>query len=132
MPNTLLIRDETFQGICLQERQLTMEAEWVSVREIVAARVIQEVEAYNQKVTSTLSSFIQRRSAERLLKEEGRKEKKREVDAEKQVYIALEAFYGNGYFVLINSVQAESLDQLVQINPQTVVSFLQLAPLVGA
>lgn len=131
MLKTLLIRDETIQGTYVQERQLAMETEYVSVREIVAVRVILEVEAYNHKADSTLSSFIQLRFAERFLKQTNHKEKRREIDAEKQVYIALDAFHSNAYFILINSVQAESLDQLVQINPQTVVSFLQLTPLVG-
>ncbi len=39
----------------------------------------------------------------------------RTIDGEKQVYTALDAFMKNGYFVLIDNLQAESLEQKVNV-----------------
>ena len=56
---------------------------------------------------------------------------RRQVDAEKQVYVAPDAFQKNGYFVFINDMQAESLDQEVVVTEDLKVSFVKLTPLVG-
>jgi hypothetical protein len=47
------------------------------------------------------------------------------------VYIALDAFNKNGYFVLVDNKQAESLDQEVKLSPVSSVKFVKLTPLVG-
>jgi hypothetical protein len=41
---------------------------------------------------------------------------RRKVDPEKQYFVALDAFFKNGYFVLIDNIQAESPEQMVVIN----------------
>ena len=56
---------------------------------------------------------------------------RKKVDGEKQYLVVLDAFSKNGYFVLIDSIQAESLEQMVVINDETEVSFVKLTPLVG-
>ena len=53
------------------------------------------------------------------------------ANPEKQLQIALEAFEGNGYFVLINDRQAESLDDEVVVTADATISFVKLTPLVG-
>ena len=53
------------------------------------------------------------------------------MDAEKQIYIALDAFLKNGYFILIDNFQAHELDQQVDVKPSTQLSFVKLTPLVG-
>ena len=55
----------------------------------------------------------------------------RAIDAERQVYIALDAFQKNGFFVLVDDLQAESLEQVVRLRSGTEVSFVKLTPLVG-
>ena len=44
---------------------------------------------------------------------------------------ALEAFEANGFFLLVNDRQVESLDQVVPIQETTTVSFVKLVQLVG-
>ena len=56
---------------------------------------------------------------------------KKKVDAEKQYLVALDAFQKNGFFILIDNIQSESLEQMVVINKNTNISFLKLTPLVG-
>lgn len=41
---------------------------------------------------------------------------RRKIDPEKQYAIALDAFLKNGYFVLIDNIQAEDPEQMVVIN----------------
>jgi hypothetical protein len=40
-------------------------------------------------------------------------------------------FLKNGYFVLIDNIQAETLEQEILLTNKTTVSFVKLTPLVG-
>ncbi|MEL6844488.1 MAG: hypothetical protein AAFP02_14855 [Bacteroidota bacterium] len=131
MSNTLLIRDETFQGTCIRQQHLELEGEKASIREIIAARVMLEVATYNQKAGKVFEGLIEAHPVERALNRTKARKKALTIDPEEQVYLAWEAFNRNRYFVLVNSVQAESLDEVVPFHTNTVVSFLKLTPLVG-
>ncbi len=126
----LTITDETATGDITNEIAVPFETPDTTVKDIIAARVTEEVNAYNNKATDYFRGLIQPSEAEQTLN--GFKMKKRaHVDAEKQVYIALNAFQRNGFFVFINDRQAEELDEPVQLTDSTKVSFLKLTPLVG-
>jgi hypothetical protein len=56
---------------------------------------------------------------------------RRKVDWEAQYQLALEAFARNGFFILVNDHQVESLDETILLTPATQVSFIRLIPLVG-
>lgn len=131
MPSTLLrITDETATGDVTNEITIPFEVSETTVKDIISARVISEVDAYNNRATDYFRGLIQPSDAEQTLN--GFKMKKvKKVDAEKQVYVALNAFQRNGFFVFINDRQAESLDEVVQLTDSTRVSFLKLTPLVG-
>lgn len=126
----ILIKDETFSGKVLQEITLHFSAQTVTIKEIITARVLKEVDDYNQKLPSHFIGLIEPTDAERTLN--GYKLKPKQViDGEKQVYIALDAFQKNGFFVLVDQIQSESLAQEVALKADTVVSFIKLTPLVG-
>ena len=127
---TITIKDETFAGKILQEIQLHFQSNTVSVSEIISSRVRKEVENYNNKLPKYFNGLVEPTDAEKTLN--GYKLKNRKlIDAEKQVYIALDAFQKNGFFVLIDNQQSESLDQQVELNDKTAISFIKLTPLVG-
>jgi len=127
---TITIKDEDFAGKLIRELNLDFSSETVTVKEIITKRVKQEVEAYNQKLPEYFNGLIEPSEAERTIN--GFKLKPRKlIDIEKQVYIALDAFQKNGYFLLVDNVQAESLDQPVVLSQDTVISFVKLTPLVG-
>lgn len=130
MPVTVIIRDETAGGKTLTEIPVTFNSELITVKEIIQARVHAEVSAYNQKLPEYFHGLVQPTDAEQTLNGYRLKER-RQVDAEKQCFIALDAFLKNGYFVLIDDIQAESLDQMISINSDTNISFVKLTPLVG-
>lgn len=127
---TLTIQDETATGKILNQLLLEVQNEITTVREIIKARVYQEVEAYNERLPEYFNGLIQPTDTERELN--GYKLKtRRTIDFEKQYYVALDAFQKNGYFVLVDNQQAETLDQEILVTDHTTVSFVKLTPLVG-
>ena len=130
MPVSITIKDETATGKIFNEVAVSFNAELVTVKEIIEQRVTVEAEQYNSKMSGYFNGLVQPGDAEKALNGYKLKEKKK-VDAEKQVYAALEAFSKNAYFVLIDNIQAESLEQMILINNKTEISFIKLTPLVG-
>lgn len=127
---TLKIKDETATGKIYNELAVKFNGGLVTVKEIIEQRVIAEADEYNNRLTGYFNGLVQPKEAEKVLNGYKLKDKKK-VDAEKQVYSALEAFNKNVYFVLIDNIQAESLDQMILINDKTEISFIKLTPLVG-
>ena len=127
---TITIKDETFAGKILQELNIEFETELVTVRDIIAGRVIKEVEQYNNKMPVYFNGLIEPSDAEKTLN--GYKLKPKVlIDGEKQVYIALNAFQNNGFFVLVDNIQSENLDQEIPLRKDLKISFIKLTPLVG-
>ena len=127
---TIAIKDENFSGSIIHEINLDFQQENVTVRDIITQRVIQEVENYNQKLPAYFNGLVEPSDAEKTIN--GFKLTTRKmIDAEKQVYVALDAFTKNGYFLLIDTVQSESLEQEVFLKSTTSISFIKLTPLVG-
>ena len=128
---TLSIKDETTSGKIINEVPVSFASELTSVKEIIQARVSAEVEAYNNKLPDYFQGLVQPKDAERTLNGYKLKERRQKIDVEKQCLVALDAFKKNGYFVLIDNIQAESLEQMVVISLNTQISFVKLTPLVG-
>ena len=130
MAYQLRIKDETAGGKILNEIIISLQHELVSVKEIISSRVTSEVETYNQRLPQYFQGLVQPEATEKTIN--GYKMPKRKlIDAEQQVYIALDAFIRNAYFVLIDQKQAMSLDEMVLLTPDTEVSFVKLTPLIG-
>lgn len=130
MKYVIKIKDETFPGKILNEIEIALNKEVVTVKDIIEARVVAEVEAYNNRLPEFYNGLVQPTDAEVTLNGY-RTRNKAKIDPEKQVYVALNAFLNNAYFVLVDRIQAESLEQEVVLGPDTSVSFLKLTPLVG-
>ena len=126
----LKIRDTTPSGGIIDEVTLSLKSNRVTIKDIIEARVLAEVERYNNSLPEYFKGLVQPTDAERTLNGYRMKTRK-QVDAEKQVYIALDAFQKNGYFILVDQFQADQLDQEVEITTHTQVNFLKLTPLVG-
>ena len=135
MPVTLTIRDETASGEVYDERPLEFPSERITVRELIRARVYQEVQDFNRKRDEQIfRGLVQPTDTERFLngrRTEYRLKKHREIEWKSQFEKAREAFEGIGFLVLIDEKQAESLDQEFVIGHGTQVSFVKLTPLVG-
>lgn len=129
-PFTVRIKDETAGGKTTGEIDVRFNTELISVKDIIKARVTAEVEAYNNKMPAYFNGLVQPNEAEKTINGFKLKQK-RKIDAEKQCYTALDAFNKNAYFVLIDNIQADSLEQMIVINKNTEISFIKLTPLVG-
>ncbi len=129
MSISVLIRDES-PGRTHTETRVDLPSERLKVRDLIQARVYREVEAFNNSQHDVYRGLVQPDQTEVTLN--GFKmERKRRIDPEKQYLIALDAFVKNGYFVIVNDAQAESLDEEVLLNENSVVAFVRLVPLVG-
>ena len=126
----LTILDENASGSILHRLELEISQEMLTVRELIARRVHEEVAAYNERQGGVFQGLVQPTESERVLNGY-RLQPQHLIDAEQQVYRALEAFQQNGFFVLVNNQQVESLDEEVWLGSGATASFLKLTPLVG-
>jgi hypothetical protein len=134
MSTTLKIRDETtfsFRSEDDEEFTLDVPAERITVRELIRARVYGEVRDFNLSHPEYFRGLVQPSDAERTLN--GFKVRQgRRIDPEKQFEKAIEAFYRNGFLVLVDDRQVDELEEEIEVRPETTtVTFLKLVPLVG-
>jgi len=132
MLTQLLIRDETTAslGKPIHTFTVAVSGESISARELIEARVTQEVEKYNNEMPAVVKLLVRPSDAEQTLN--GFKlPKKRHIDPQAQVQKAVEAFEGNGFIVLVDDRQVETLDECITLRPEMEVIFMKLVPLVG-
>jgi hypothetical protein len=130
MATTLTIHDETTSGQKTNTFTIDCLTERLTVRDLIKARIYQEVQDYNLKEPEYFRGLVEPTYAERVLN--GFKLKtRRKIDWQEQYQRALEAFERNGFFVLVGDRQSESLDEDFMVKVDTEVSFVKLVPLVG-
>lgn len=125
----LKVRDENGFGQVSNELELRFDRIEVSVSDIITERVMTEVALHNRQTADYQHALVVPTEQEQRLN--GPRGKRKPVDAEKQIAVALHAFKTNGFFILVDDYQAENLEDMVVIRPDTVVSFIKLTPLVG-
>lgn len=126
----VVIVDELLNGTIINNFELEIQSNGITARDLIQMRVVHEVEKYNNEKSDYYLGLVKPSEAETTLNGYKLKDKKY-VDAEEQVYIALDAFNKNGYFMLVNDIQIENLDQIIYLNSHSKVSFIKLTPLVG-
>ncbi len=110
--------------------EVEFQEEVVTLKVVIETRVRKEVDDFNTKLPDYFNGLVQPTSAEKTLNGYRMRERKK-IDAETQVYIALDAFQKGAYFVMVNSRQVESLEDKVKITADAKVRFMKLTPLVG-
>ncbi len=128
--HTISIKDETATGKIIEEISLEYEEESITVQELIKARVYAEVQKNKKPVFSPEPSGLGQ-FQEKNKFEEQQKYFDSLSDAEKQFYIALDAFQKNNFFIVFNNEQLDSLDQKIELKENTPVSFIKLTQLVG-
>ncbi len=124
---TIKIKDESASGKLLNEIALQFEKEYISVEELISARIKLEVLKYQENLDSYREGLVLPTDMESRLN----KKAKIAIDVEKQIYVALDAFNKNAFFILVNDEQVDQLDQKFLVDSSTKVSFIKLTPLVG-
>lgn len=133
MRNTVRIKDElSFNFDKPNEYFFTLDfpSKFVTPREIIRERVFCEVKDYNEKTPEVFNGLVQPTGAERVLNGFRMREKKK-IDAQEQYKRAIEAFERNGFIMLVDDLQIETLDEQIEIEPEMEITFLKLVPLVG-
>ncbi|MCL9807028.1 hypothetical protein NAT51_15950 [Flavobacterium amniphilum] len=126
----ILISDELLNGTVTNQFEIEVQSASITVEELITKRVTAEIESYNKRLPGYFNGLVEPTNAERTLN--GYKLKAKQlIDTEKQVYIALNAFQKNGFFILVDNQQLEELDQLVTFRNDSKISFVKLTPLVG-
>jgi hypothetical protein len=127
---TITVRDETATGRPEAEFALNLPTERIRVRELIRARVFQEVKDYNANQSGHFRGLVQPTDTEMTIN--GFKlRKRREIDAQAQYEKAIDAFSSNGFLVLVDDRQVTDLDEEIALAPSTEVAFVRLVPLVG-
>jgi hypothetical protein len=128
--HTIRIKEETSGGNIVSEMKVKLAAEVVSIKDIIEAKVNAQVETQYQQLDGIYNGLVEPADTEKMLNVYSQRPAAK-ISTEKQVNAALDAFRQNNFFMLIDNIQAESLDQMVVINDKTEVSFLKLTSLVG-
>lgn len=130
MSATLTIRDQTTAGQDVNEFTLEVLSERITVRELIRSRVYQEVKDHNTSRPGYFRGLVQPTEAEETLN--GYKLRRaRQIDWRPQYEQAIAAFESNGIIILVDDRQVDSLDEEIEVRPETSVTFLKLVPLVG-
>jgi hypothetical protein len=133
MINTIKIKDEfsfNFDGANDYFMTLDFASKFVTPRQIIRERIFREVQNYNEKTPEVFNGLVQPTGAERILNGFKMRERKK-IDAQQQYKHAVEAFERNGFIMLVDDLQIETLDEQIEIEPDMEISFLKLVPLVG-
>ena len=132
---TLSLRDETLSGAPPGGAAGADAWEWapptetLTVRELIRARVYQEVRDANAGRATRGRMLVTPAAREAALN--GEPKKPRPVNWRAQFGAACEAFEQNRILVLVDDVQAESLDQTIDVATTSEVTFLKLTLLAG-
>lgn len=130
MSVALKIVDETLSGEKTREFTLELVSSRINARELIRSRVRQEVEEYNARQPEIYHGLVQPTETEKTLNGY-RLRRRRKLDWREESEKAIEAFRRNGFLILVNDRQIESLDEEFVIDAGTKVTFIKLVPLVG-
>ncbi len=129
---SLIIQDETLLGDVLHRLELSFEQTTITVADLISERVKQEVMRQNEQQENRYY-LIQPSEKELLLNKKNIaiKPPKTLIDAEKQIYVALDAFQKNYFLILVGNQQVERLDEKIILSDTLPISFVKMTPLVG-
>lgn len=122
--------DETTSGERAVGWALEIAEERLTLRELIRRRVFQEVAEFNAAAPEVFQGLVQPADTERVVNGYALRTKRR-IDPQKQADLALRAFAGNGFLVLVGDRQLTDPDEEIDLPLGTEVTFLKLVPLVG-
>jgi hypothetical protein len=126
------IVDETVGGARADALTLDFLTERVTVRELIRARVYQEVAEHNAtRRAAPFRGLVQPTETERELNGDRPPRFARVVDWEAQAAKAIEGFTRNRFLLFVDDRQVTELEEEIELRHDTAVTFLRLMPLVG-
>ena len=128
--STLATYDETTSGRSTHTFAFDWRKVSLSVRELIRARIYQEVHEYNHGIPECFRGIVAPTEAEPTAV--GYKLRQgRRIDWQQQFERALEAFENKEFLIVVGEQQAQSLHQEFEMKPDTEVSFIKMMPLVS-
>lgn len=126
----VVLRDSDLPQTDVIDTVLPFSSSIVSARELIAERVRAECD---KRLPAGMTSRLLRLDT---LSESEKASFQAQLDAagetvELQIERALEAFETNGFLLLVDETQIENLDEHIRLGSGSVVTFVQLTPLVG-
>lgn len=125
------ITDESLTGKSIASTQIQAQNPIETVQDLIEARIYAEVERYNNETNAYFNGLVTPSETEITLNNTKSKKVRKKIDVEQQVYIALEAFQQNGFFILIDDQQVETLTQKIHVQETSKIAFVKLTPLIG-
>ena len=125
----LTIHDESTGAPSSTARLLTLNTAKLTAGELIRERVLHEVRQYNDSPIHPFIGLVRLSDEELTLN--GEKPGKHLLDADRQVDRAFESFRKPGFALLVDGTQVESLDQELDLAPDSQITFLRLFPLAG-
>ncbi|MEM9764517.1 MAG: hypothetical protein AAF968_18760 [Pseudomonadota bacterium] len=124
----LRIRDCVLASPAVHEFVISIREHRLTLGELIAERV--RAECDSRQWGDGAAPLVSPGPVEAALNASASKERP-VPDPEAEVAKALAAFEANGFVVLVDDRQVEHLESNVTVEPDTVVTFLRLVPLVG-
>ena len=121
----LTIHDESTGAPATTARFLTLPSAKLTARELIRERVILEVRQHNDSPSKPFVGLIKLSDEELTLND---RPARRVLDPDRQVARAYESFHKNGFALLVDGTQVESLDQELDLSPKSQITFLRLSP----
>lgn len=131
---TLTVRDESISGTEDQRTTLEFPTERIAVRDLIRARIYQDVDDFNRaRREGRASDFrgLVRPTEDEVALNGYRMPSGREIDWKAQFERAHKAYEENRILVLVGDWQTKALDEVIEIGRDTEVTFLRLVMLVG-
>ncbi len=123
------IRDETLQRTEITEALLRVSSYRLTARELICERVEAECdERLDGKAGCDGTRLVQPDAVEMTL---NTRASPMVPDVGKRIALALSAFENNGFVLLVDDRQIETLEEEIEISERSIVTFLKLTPLVG-
>src|SRR6516162_9608999 len=111
--------------------QLSFAVDRITAREIIRTRVLIEVDRYNCSAGADHALSLLFPPKEEHVLNGPRRLQPRQLNAERQIEVALEAVRKGRIVIIFNGVQVSDLDAPLLVTPVSEARFLQLVPLVG-
>ena len=134
MSVTLKGSEQSLAGEIFDNLQLELSGERITAKELIRSRVFQKVKDYNvsemHREDSTSDKLVPRDESEQILN--GHPEiTDRMADWQTEFHRAVESFRKKQILVLVDEKQLTDLDEVVQVDSTSEISFLRLTMLAG-
>jgi len=130
MKEMMTIHDEDARGNRYHTFRLVNEEDKLTVEALIRFRVESEVNRFNSQRPICFFSLVQPQDVD-ITTRGYRLKKHRDIDSQAQCEIAVKAFEKKSFLVHANGRDYQSLEEVVDINDDTEISFIKFMEIVG-